>query len=95
MVRCSRVGLAATLLCLAVPGMGHQTGGTTEEALTAPKDGVATEVGPAEVMATQGHDRSDLPSVEEKSSPIELSAFYTADVQSNVRGGGAARLALS
>ena len=87
MVRCSRVGLAATLLCLAVPGMGHQTGGTTGEAILAPKEGVATEGGPAEAMATKGHDRSDPPSVEEKSSTIELSAVYTADVWSNVRGG--------
>ncbi len=83
MVRCSRVGLASALLCLAAPASAQQTSDTMEDALPAPKTGV----GPAEDAATQVHDRSAPPSVEEKSSPVELSVVYTADVWSNLRGG--------
>ena len=54
-----------------------------EDALPAPKTGV----GPAEDADTQVHDRSAPPSVEEKSSAVDLSVVYTADVRSNVRGG--------
>ena len=82
MVRCSRVGLAATLLCLAAPANAQQTSGTMDTSPAA-----KTSVDPAEDAATQVNDRSAPPAVAETSSAVDLSVVYTADVWSNVRGG--------
>ena len=83
MVRCSQFGLAATLLCLAVAATAQKTSGTMANALPAPK----TVGAPAEDAGTQVHGRSAPASVEEKSSAVDLSVVYSADVWSNVRGG--------
>lgn len=85
MVQRSRTGLAAALLCFAVPAAAQQSGGAAGEAVDAAGIGGRGE----EFAAAPGqvHDGSAPPAARETSSAVALSVVYTADVWRNLSGG--------